>query len=292
VKLIDEENDYINANHVKVEEVGRSYILAQGPLQHTCGHYWQMIWEQKTAGIVMLNKCVERGMNKCYPYWPQTGEEPLQYGKFRVDNLGCEDESFYHLTHLKLENTETNESRVVLHFHYIRWPDFGVPQTPDVFLDFLYAVRNSGVLGQDVGPCVVHCSAGIGRSGTFCLVDVCLVKLEQTRDLNSLNIQQILLDMRRQRLGLIQTPDQLRFSYIAILQGAMQILGIENTGYEYEEEEDESESEELVESDSESEEDDDLEERLERKYPNLTRTHQKSYDEDIPPPIPNILMFE
>lgn len=72
---------------------------------------------------------------------------------------------------------QTNESRVVLHFHYIRWPDFGVPQTPDVFLDFLYAVRNSGVLGQDVGPCVVHCSAGIGRSGTFCLVDVCLVKV-------------------------------------------------------------------------------------------------------------------
>ena len=72
---------------------------------------------------------------------------------------------------------KTEESRVVLHFHYIRWPDFGVPQTPDVFLDFLYAVRSSGVLGPDVGPCVVHCSAGIGRSGTLCLVDVCLAKV-------------------------------------------------------------------------------------------------------------------
>ena len=76
---------------------------------------------------------------------------------------------------------KTEESRVVLHFHYTRWPDFGVPQTPDVFLDFLYAVRSSGVLGPDVGPCVVHCSAGIGRSGTFCLVDVCLAKVNCPR---------------------------------------------------------------------------------------------------------------
>ena len=63
---------------------------------------------------------------------------------------------------------------MILHFNYTRWPDFGVPQTANVFLEFLYAVRSAGVLSEDVGPCVVHCSAGIGRSGTFCLVDVCL----------------------------------------------------------------------------------------------------------------------
>ena len=72
---------------------------------------------------------------------------------------------------------QTHESRVVLHFHYTCWPDFGVPQTPDLFLEFLEAVRGRGVLSEDVGPCVVHCSAGIGRSGTFCLVDVCLAKV-------------------------------------------------------------------------------------------------------------------
>ena len=72
---------------------------------------------------------------------------------------------------------QTEESRVVLHFHYTQWPDFGVPQAADIFLEFLYAVRSSGVLGSDVGPSVVHCSAGIGRSGTFCLADVCLAKV-------------------------------------------------------------------------------------------------------------------
>ena len=75
---------------------------------------------------------------------------------------------------------QTEESRNVLHFHYIRWPDFGVPQTPNVFLEFLMAVRSAGVLEADVGPAVVHCSAGIGRSGTFCVVDVCLAKVSQS----------------------------------------------------------------------------------------------------------------
>lgn len=77
---------------------------------------------------------------------------------------------FYRLTDL-----ETKESREILHFHYTTWPDFGVPQSPTAFLNFLTDVRQSGTLDQNVGPPVVHCSAGIGRSGTFCLVDTCLV---------------------------------------------------------------------------------------------------------------------
>lgn len=72
---------------------------------------------------------------------------------------------------------QTEESREIQHFHYTRWPDFGVPQNPEVFLDFLYAVRAGGVLESDKGPAVVHCSAGIGRSGTFCIVDALLAKV-------------------------------------------------------------------------------------------------------------------
>ena len=75
----------------------------------------------------------------------------------------------------RLTNTATNETRDILHFHYNTWPDIGVPLCPDSFLEFLHAVRNSGSLDEDVGPAIVHCSAGIGRSGTFCLVDTCLV---------------------------------------------------------------------------------------------------------------------
>ena len=119
---------------------------------------------------------------------------------------------FYRLT-----NTTTSDSRDVLHFHYTTWPDFGVPACPDTFLEFLGAVRESGSLASGVGPAVVHCSAGIGRSGSFILVDSCLLEAE-TGGPDQVNIKQRLLDMRTFRMGLIQTEDQLKFSYQAIIE--------------------------------------------------------------------------
>lgn len=81
-----------------------------------------------------------------------------------------------------LTNIESDESREILHFHYTTWPDFGVPRSPIAFLRFLADVRESGVLDQNVGPAIVHCSAGIGRSGTFCLVDTCLILVSLVND--------------------------------------------------------------------------------------------------------------
>ena len=105
----------------------------------------------------------------------------------------------------------------MLHFHYITWPDFGVPSCPDTFLEFLGAVRESGSLDSEEGPAVVHCSAGIGRSGSFILVDSCLLEAE-TEGPETVNIKQRLLEMRTFRMGLIQTEDQLKFSYQAIIE--------------------------------------------------------------------------
>ena len=117
----------------------------------------------------------------------------------------------------RLSNTTTNETRDVLHFHYTTWPDFGVPSCPDTFLEFLGAVREAGSLDSDVGPAVVHCSAGIGRSGSFILVDSCLLEAENAGP-EVVNIKQRLLDMRSFRMGLIQTDHQLKFSYQAIIE--------------------------------------------------------------------------
>ncbi|CAK6967161.1 tyrosine-protein phosphatase non-receptor type 2a [Scomber scombrus] len=226
VKLENSENDYINASLVMVEEAQRAYILSQGPLRNTCGHFWLMIWEQCSKAVIMLNRVIEKGSEKCAQYWPTTEELQMSFTDtgFVVRLLSEEDQSYYTIRVLELQNTKTGESREIYHFHYTTWPDFGVPESPASFLNFLVKVRESGSLGSEHGPSVVHCSAGIGRSGTLALVDTCLVLMDRRKNPSSVDIQKVLLDMREYRMGLIQTPDQLRFSYMAVIEGANLIL--------------------------------------------------------------------
>ncbi|KAM3872439.1 tyrosine-protein phosphatase non-receptor type 1 [Diretmus argenteus] len=219
-------NDYINASLISVEEAQRSYILTQGPLPNTCGHFWEMVWEQRTRGVVMLNRIIEKGSVKCAQYWPHREERDALFEdtNFKL-TLISEDITSYTVRQLELENLSTKETREILHFHYTTWPDFGVPESPASFLNFLFKVRESGCLDPDQGPVVVHCSAGIGRSGTFCLVDTCLLLMSIRKDPSSVRIRDVLLEMRRNRMGLIQTADQLRFSYLAVIEGAKCIMG-------------------------------------------------------------------
>uniref|UniRef100_A0A3Q3X5Z8 Tyrosine-protein phosphatase non-receptor type n=1 Tax=Mola mola TaxID=94237 RepID=A0A3Q3X5Z8_MOLML len=227
VKLENTENDYINASLIVMEEAQRSYILTQGPLRNTCGHFWLMIWEQNTKAVIMLNRIIEKGSEKCAQYWPTAEEREMAFRDTRfVVTLVSEDIKSYYTTRvLELQNLSTGEKRNIYHFHYTTWPDFGVPESPASFLNFLLKVRESGALGMDHGPAVVHCSAGIGRSGTFSLVDTCVVLMDKRKDPSSVDIKSILLDMRKYRMGLIQTADQLRFSYMAVLEGAKYIMG-------------------------------------------------------------------
>uniref|UniRef100_F6W698 Tyrosine-protein phosphatase non-receptor type n=1 Tax=Xenopus tropicalis TaxID=8364 RepID=F6W698_XENTR len=194
VKLQNVENDYINASLVVVEEAQRSYILTQV---------------------------------KCAQYWPTPEEEALFYKETGLCvKLVSEDiKSYYTVRVLQLQDIKTGEARDIFHFHYTTWPDFGVPQSPASFLNFLFKVRESGSLSLQNGPAVVHCSAGIGRSGTFSLVDTCLVLMEKREDPCSVDIKQVLLNMRNYRMGLIQTPGQLRFSYMAVIEGSKYIMG-------------------------------------------------------------------
>ncbi|NXH22672.1 PTN2 phosphatase, partial [Bucco capensis] len=226
VKLQNTENDYINASLVVVEEAQRSYILTQGPLPNTCCHFWLMVWQQQTKAIVMLNRIVEKESVKCAQYWPAREEEVMTFNEtgFHVRLVSEDVKSYYTVHLLRLENINSGESRMIFHFHYTTWPDFGVPESPASFLNFLFKVRESGSLNPEHGPAVIHCSAGIGRSGTFSLVDTCLVLMEKT-DTSSVDIKKVLLDMRRYRMGLIQTSDQLRFSYMAVIEGAKFING-------------------------------------------------------------------
>ncbi|XP_013991689.1 tyrosine-protein phosphatase non-receptor type 1 [Salmo salar] len=220
-------NDYINASLISVDEAQRSYILTQGPLPNTCGHFWEMVWEQGTMGVVMLNRVIEKGSVKCAQYWPPREEREAIFEdtNFKLTLVSEDIKSYYTVRQLELENLSTLETREILHFHYTTWPDFGVPESPASFLNFLFKVRESGCLNSDKGPVVVHCSAGIGRSGTFCLVDTCLLLMSMRKDPSTVRIRDVLLEMRRYRMGLIQTADQLRFSYLAVIEGAKCIMG-------------------------------------------------------------------
>lgn len=226
--LKDGPPDYINANLVKVPRLNRSYILTQGPLPHTAKHFWQMIWEQNTAAIVMLNRVVEKNQVKCYQYWPYgqaAGHvDQLDFEDFKVYFLKEIGNDYFTIRTLELENFVTGERRSIYHFHYMTWPDFGVPTSPATFLAFLFEVRKAGVLSPDVGPSLVHCSAGIGRSGTFVMVDSVLKEIESTGDMDQISITDVLLEIRQYRVGLIQTPDQLRFTYLAILEGVKVLM--------------------------------------------------------------------
>ncbi|KAK5609036.1 Tyrosine-protein phosphatase non-receptor type 1 [Crenichthys baileyi] len=220
-------NDYINASLITAEEAQRNYILTQGPLPSTCGHFWEMVWEQRTRGVVMLNRVIEKGSIKCAQYWPHREEKDAIFEDtyFKVTLVSEDIKSYYTVRQLELENLSTQQTREILHFHYTTWPDFGVPESPASFLNFLFKVRESGCLNSEHGPVVVHCSAGIGRSGTFCLVDTCLLLMSLRKDPSSVRIRDVLLEMRRYRMGLIQTADQLRFSYLAVIEGAKYIKG-------------------------------------------------------------------
>jgi len=221
--------DYINASLVTMASLGRSYILTQGPLAGTTPHFWSMVWEQKCRAIIMLNRVIEKSAHKCHQYWPldtinSDSDNTMVFNdvQLSVENISQTPGQHYTISTLRLTNTTTHDSREVLHFHYTTWPDFGVPSCPDTFLEFLGAVRESGSLDCETGPAVVHCSAGIGRSGTFILVDSCLLEAENSGP-EAVNIKQTLLDMRSFRMGLIQTEDQLKFSYQAIIEGARQL---------------------------------------------------------------------
>lgn len=224
VILVRSKNDYINANIVTVERVNRRYILSQGPLAFTGGHFWLMIWEQNTKSILMLNKLYEKNEAKCHRYWPKHVGNVENFDDVGlkitlVEEKNCD---YYFTRVIRVYDCESQTSRDVVQYHYTTWPDFGVPRCPNSFLRFLKRVRDFGVLDSTDGPPVIHCSAGIGRSGTFCLVDCCLAILEK-EGVDNLNIQETLKELRRYRMGLIQTPDQLRFCYQAVLEGAKRL---------------------------------------------------------------------
>uniref|UniRef100_A0A671V8U4 protein-tyrosine-phosphatase n=1 Tax=Sparus aurata TaxID=8175 RepID=A0A671V8U4_SPAAU len=224
----NERSDYINASFMDGYKQRNAYIGTQGPLEKTYSDFWRMVWEQNVLVIVMTTRTDEGSRRKCGQYWPLEEGGQEVYGHMAVVNQRVDHHTHYNHTTLELHNTETCEQRQVSHFQYLSWPDYGVPTSAVTLIDFLGAVKRQQRktvkalgpqwTGHPLGPpMVVHCSAGIGRTGTFCALDICLSQLQ---DVGSLNVCQTVRRMRTQRAFSIQTPDQYYFCYNAILEHA------------------------------------------------------------------------
>lgn len=220
VKLVSSVSDYINANHISLQAGMRSlwYVATQGPLKSTCEDFWRMVWEQGSLMIIMVTSEIEKGRVKCERYWPrEEGEyDAIHFGQFRITLLGQVANDSYILRGLHLTNTTTGEKRSVRHLQFIAWPDKDVPHNADQFISFLDEMMvtrerlQHGQNAQPLWPTIIHCSAGVGRSGVVMLLDAALTSIQSGR---IANLEVILREMRDQRLLLVQTYPQYLFCH-------------------------------------------------------------------------------
>jgi tyrosine-protein phosphatase non-receptor type 11 len=216
------ENSYINANfiHGEIPNSSCAYIATQGCLPGTVHDFWTMVWQQWTPVIVMITNEVERGKNKCSRYWPNLGESGL-YGKVRVTTLEESNFGTYALRYFLLDNVNGRESsRCIYQFQFLTWPDHGVPNDPSSLLKFMEDInlkqKEMRKDSPNYGPPTIHCSAGIGRTGTYIAIDILIKLIEYKGWESEIDIQQCVLKLRESRSGMVQTEDQYRFLYRAL----------------------------------------------------------------------------
>ncbi|XP_056318521.1 receptor-type tyrosine-protein phosphatase delta-like isoform X25 [Danio aesculapii] len=197
-------SDYINSNYIDGYRKQNAYIATQGALPETFGDFWRMIWEQRSANIVMMTRLEERSRVKCDQYWPNRGTET--YGLIQVTLLDTVELATYCVRTFALYKNGSSEKREVRQFQFTAWPDHGVPEHPTPFLAFLRRVKSCNP--PDAGPMVVHCSAGVGRTGCFIVIDAMLERIKHEK---TVDIYGHVTLMRAQRNYMVQTEDQYVF---------------------------------------------------------------------------------
>ncbi|EAS01773.2 tyrosine phosphatase (macronuclear) [Tetrahymena thermophila SB210] len=210
-------DQYINANYINNPFKDKAYIATQGPIPNTISSFWRMIWEQKTNLIIMLCKEFEQNKVKCDKYWPSQGQI-LQEGDLQVQFLSQQKNAQQNIIERQFILKYKNEQRQVSQVHWEGWPDHGVPESRDygVLENLVQRVVNQ--IEQSKIP-VVHCSAGVGRTGTLLALSniYMTLKYHQVKktpiDQIELNVLDIVRRLREQRMIMVQMDNQLNLVY-------------------------------------------------------------------------------
>ncbi|XP_029465874.1 receptor-type tyrosine-protein phosphatase epsilon isoform X2 [Rhinatrema bivittatum] len=207
-------SDYINASYIDGYKEKNKFIAAQGPKHETVNDFWRMMWEQRSATIVMLTNLKERTEDKCYQYWPDQG--CWTYGNIRVsveDVIVLVDYTIRKFCIQPQVHDGCKSPRLITQLHFTSWPDFGVPFTPIGMLKFLKKVK--ALNPSHSGPIVVHCSAGVGRTGTFIVIDAIIDMMHAEQ---KVDVFEFVARIRNQRPQMVQTDMQYSFIYQALLE--------------------------------------------------------------------------
>ncbi|XP_071118953.1 receptor-type tyrosine-protein phosphatase mu-like isoform X3 [Haliotis cracherodii] len=205
----DPTDDYINANYIDGYHKPRAYIAAQGPIKPTINDIWRMVWQENSKTLIMLTNATETGKKKCEQYWPDDGCE--QYGNISVQLLGTDILPDFIVRTFLL--SKESQSKYVKQFHYTTWPDHGVPKFGNSLLLFRQKIRAYDSL--DNGTVIVHCSAGVGRTGTYIAIDT---QLEKAKSEGIIDVHNFVKLMRAQRVNMVQTLEQYIFVYDCLLE--------------------------------------------------------------------------
>ncbi|XP_048268196.1 tyrosine-protein phosphatase Lar isoform X6 [Bombus affinis] len=206
--------DYINANYCDGYRKQNAYVATQGPLQETFGDFWRMCWELRSSTIVMMTKLEERTRIKCDQYWPSRGSET--YGLMTVTITDVQELATYCIRTFQISRAGYSERREIKQLQFTAWPDHGVPEHPAPFLQFLRRVRSLNP--PESGPLIVHCSAGVGRTGCFIVIDSMLERIKHEK---MIDIYGHVTCLRAQRNYMVQTEDQYIFIHDALYEAVI-----------------------------------------------------------------------
>lgn len=247
VRLSKDDSLYINANHVNgnIFNVKHNYVACQAPLPDCICEFWEMVYEQNSSIIVMLaSEINESGKEfddldpfsdyqkrrRVDQYWPNENES-IQYGNLIIES--------------KSVNTFQNETLIIREFsiekkggdkhniqmlHFYGWPDMGVPDM-EPFLKLLNRINEYIYSNPQQGPIILHCLAGVGRTGTFAAIHLILTQvknfLNDNFECNSkyfpFNIYKTVMELKRARVGMVQEQEQYFFIYSAIIEGCKKL---------------------------------------------------------------------